>query len=98
MTAIRRDVASLLSPGTGRDIIAEAPAWLDDALCAQVDPGIFYPHKGASTAEAKRICGLCEVREECLAYAIETGERHGVWGGMTERHRAKLAREPGRAS
>jgi WhiB family redox-sensing transcriptional regulator len=68
------------------------PAWYDDALCAQVDQDMFYPEKGGSTVEAKRVCGMCRVRQQCLDYALANHERHGIWGGVSERDRRKLER------
>lgn len=67
-------------------------AWQEEALCAQVDPALFFPEKGGSTRQAKKVCGECPVREQCLAWAIEAGEEHGVWGGLSERERAAYAR------
>lgn len=71
----------------------EAPAWQADALCAQTDPEAFFPEKGGSTREAKRICEGCEVRSECLEFALANDERFGIWGGLSERERRKLRRE-----
>jgi WhiB family redox-sensing transcriptional regulator len=62
-------------------------SWRRDALCAQVDPEIFFPEKGASTLDAKGVCAGCPVRSECLADALGRGERFGVWGGLSERER-----------
>ena len=73
----------------------EALAWQADALCAQTDPEAFFPEKGGSTREAKRICDGCEVRSECLDYALANDERFGIWGGLSERERRKLRREAG---
>jgi WhiB family redox-sensing transcriptional regulator len=67
--------------------------WQDQALCAQTDPEAFFPEKGGSTREAKRVCRSCEVRAECLEYALENDERFGIWGGMSERERRRLKRE-----
>lgn len=67
-------------------------AWQTDALCAQTDPEAFFPEKGGSTRDAKRICGTCEVRGECLEYALQNDERFGIWGGLSERERRKLKR------
>ena len=67
--------------------------WRDGALCAQVDPEIFYVEKGGSTAAAKRTCRACDVRAECLEYALEHNEKWGVWGGMSERERRPLERQ-----
>jgi len=67
-------------------------AWLDLARCAEVDPELFFIEKGGSTAPAKRICQSCEVRAECLEFALENEyvAGYGVWGGMSERERRRL--------
>ena len=65
-------------------------AWQSDSLCAQTDPEAFFPEKGGSTRDAKKICTSCEVRSECLEYALENDERFGIWGGLSERERRKL--------
>ena len=49
-----------------RDGVGPAPDWKDRALCAETDPEAFFPEKGGSTREAKRICIGCEVKGECL--------------------------------
>ena len=67
-------------------------SWQDRALCAQTDPEAFFPEKGGSTREAKRVCTSCEVRAECLEYALANDERFGIWGGLSERERRKLKR------
>jgi WhiB family redox-sensing transcriptional regulator len=72
--------------------LGEEPDWQDRALCAQTDPEAFFPEKGGSTREAKRICTTCEVRAECLEYALEHDERFGIWGGLSERERRRLKR------
>jgi WhiB family redox-sensing transcriptional regulator len=66
--------------------------WQDRALCAQTDPEAFFPEKGGSTREAKRICLGCEVRDACLEYALANDERFGIWGGLSERERRRLKR------
>ncbi len=70
----------------------EAAAWQGRALCAQTDPEAFFPEKGGSTREAKSVCKVCEVRQECLEYALAHDERYGIWGGLSERERRKLKR------
>ena len=69
--------------------------WQDLALCAEVDPGLFFIEKGGSTAPAKRVCQACEVRGECLEYALthEAIAAHGVWGGKSERERRRLKQQ-----
>jgi WhiB family redox-sensing transcriptional regulator len=69
--------------------------WQEQALCAQTDPEAFFPEKGGSTREAKRICTGCEVRAECLEYALAHDERFGIWGGLSERERRRLKRRAG---
>ena len=72
--------------------------WQDRALCAQTDPESFFPEKGGSTREAKRVCRSCEVRAECLQYALDHDERFGIFGGMSERERRELKRQQRRAA
>src|ERR1700751_522540 len=67
--------------------------WQDRALCAQTDPEAFFPEKGGSTREAKKVCRSCEVRAECLEFALENDERFGIWGGMSEGERRRLKKE-----
>jgi len=71
---------------------AEDEAWQEKALCAQTDPEAFFPEKGGSTREAKRICLGCEVKDACLDYALSHDERFGIWGGLSERERRRLTR------
>ena len=68
-------------------------AWQAEALCAQTDPEAFFPEKGGSTRDAKRVCGVCPVREECLQYAMDNDERFGIWGGLSERERRRLRKQ-----
>ena len=63
-----------------------------DALCSQTDPEAFFPEKGGSTRDAKRVCASCEVKAECLEYALQNDERFGIWGGLSERERRRLRR------
>ncbi|MDY3048354.1 MAG: WhiB family transcriptional regulator [Rothia sp. (in: high G+C Gram-positive bacteria)] len=68
-------------------------SWQADALCAQTDPEAFFPEKGGSTRDAKRVCSECPVREACLQYAMENDERFGIWGGLSERERRRLRKQ-----
>ncbi|WP_413354143.1 WhiB family transcriptional regulator [Microbacterium sp. 1P06AB] len=89
------DPVNLGVPGVRRRIDTDedaALAWQADALCAQTDPEAFFPEKGGSTRDAKRICTSCDVRGECLEYALQNDERFGIWGGLSERERRKLKR------
>jgi WhiB family redox-sensing transcriptional regulator len=89
------DPVNLGVPGVRRPVGGEEGnplAWQTDALCAQTDPESFFPEKGGSTRDAKRICTTCDVRDECLEYALQNDERFGIWGGLSERERRKLKR------
>ena len=86
------DPVQLGVPGVRRrtDEEEDPLAWQSESLCAQTDPEAFFPEKGGSTRDAKKICGSCEVRAECLEYALQNDERFGIWGGLSERERRKL--------
>jgi WhiB family redox-sensing transcriptional regulator len=81
-------IAGLLGIGTE----ADAESWQEQALCAETDPEAFFPEKGGSTREAKKICTGCEVKAQCLEYALANDERFGIWGGLSERERRRLRR------
>lgn len=71
------------------------PGELPGALCPQTDPEVFFPEPGGSPATAKKVCGACEARPDCLALALSLGPVMGVWGGLTERERKRLKRTTG---
>lgn len=71
----------------GLTSIVNTESWTDQALCATVDPELWFPEKGALNREAKRICGGCPVAAECLEYALARNERYGIWGGYSELQR-----------
>jgi WhiB family redox-sensing transcriptional regulator len=73
-------------------VTIETLPWMEKAKCLYAEPETFFPEKGGSTKEAKRICAECEVRAECLAYALTNDERFGIWGGLSDRERRKLKR------
>lgn len=87
-----------LDATTDPDVLADIfglpdeASWQERSLCAQTDPEAFFPEKGGSTREAKKICTGCEVRSECLEYALAHDERFGIWGGLSERERRRLKR------
>ena len=68
-------------------------SWQDQANCLGVDPDLFFPERGASTREAKEVCRGCVVRLDCLEYALDNGEKFGIWGGLSERERRRLRRQ-----
>jgi len=66
--------------------------WRHRSACLDEDPELFFPIGNTGPAilqieEAKTVCRRCEVREQCLAWALEAGQDHGVWGGMSVEER-----------
>ena len=68
-------------------------SWQDYANCRGADADLFFPERGASTRKAKAICNACDVKGECLDFAIVQGEKFGIWGGMSERERRRVRRQ-----
>ncbi len=75
------------------DELNKTGAWQERALCAQTDPDAFFPDMGESSRQAKSVCAACEVRSECLEWALTNDERFGVWGGLSERERRRFKKE-----
>jgi WhiB family transcriptional regulator, redox-sensing transcriptional regulator len=78
-------------------IVAARRQWRSAAACRSADPDLFFPVSSSGraleqVAEAKAICARCPVRPECLAFALRTGQLHGVWGGMGEQERYLVSR------
>lgn len=76
--------------------------WRHQAACLNEDPELFFPVGNTGPAlmqiaEAKKICRVCPVREACLQWALEAGQDHGVWGGMSEDERRALKRRAARS-
>ena len=69
--------------------------WQDSAACIGADTAIFFPESGDPVGPAKALCRACPVREQCLADALERGEVHGVWGGLSAKERRKYRRQHG---
>lgn len=74
-------------------LIHQRPAgtadWRQLGLCAQVDPEAWFPGKGEAIQPAKRICARCDVKDPCLAWALDHHE-DGVWGGTTTLERQRM--------
>lgn len=73
-------------------LFLEPAEWMADGLCQQADPDAWFPEKGQPVEPARSICAGCPVRAECLAYALATDQRFGIWGGLSERARRQLRR------
>ncbi|WP_326642817.1 WhiB family transcriptional regulator [Streptosporangium sp. NBC_01755] len=67
------------------------PGWQERGRCGEIgDPELWFPEKGGPTREGKQVCRGCEVRSQCLEYALENHERFGIWGGLSERERRRI--------
>lgn len=81
------------------EITSQGTSWQDRALCAEVDPDLFFPARGGDHVTPARVCFRCEVRQECLDYAMEVESRpwvsgrYGTYGGLSAAERARLAGE-----
>lgn len=65
--------------------------WMQDAKCRGLNPALFFVPRGCNGyEEALAVCAECPVTTECLVHAKRTGERDGVWGGLTPRQRRKV--------
>ncbi len=75
---------------TIQDPIFDRPGWQTLGACRGVATSVFFAGQGESTAAAKAVCQSCVVRAECAEYALATGQRFGVWGGLSERERRRI--------
>jgi WhiB family redox-sensing transcriptional regulator len=72
------------------------PTFAAPAACAGMPTDVFYPvmpkrqEETPGTRRAKGICSGCKARDECLAWALQHDERHGVWGATTPRQRQRI--------
>jgi WhiB family redox-sensing transcriptional regulator len=76
---------------------ANAASWMERGACRDEDPELFFPIgvQGDGESQARRavsVCNGCAVREECLRYALDNSQQHGVWGGLTEEERVAMLR------
>lgn len=77
-----------------------APAgadWRSLSACRDTDPELFFPLSAwgpgqAQIASAKAICASCQVRSDCLQFALRSGQEFGVWGGTSEDERRAMRR------
>lgn len=83
-----------------RPAVQAAPQGLTAAACKGADPDLFFDAPAervtaykARVAKAKAVCAGCPVRAACLAYALDSGQDYGIWGGLTEDERRALRRQ-----
>ena len=67
--------------------MTEVRCWRDQAACrdvvtAEYDP--FFADNRAGELEAIAICVTCPVRDDCLTFAVRTGQQYGIWGGQPQ--------------
>ena len=84
-------------PGVAADEGLDCMDWRHRALCRDEDPELFFPIGTTGPAatqvdDAKQVCTRCSVVDDCLSWALETGQDAGVWGGTSEDERRLLAR------
>jgi WhiB family redox-sensing transcriptional regulator len=65
-------------------------SWEANARCNAYDPDIFFDPRVRFERKAKTICGRCQVRTECLSYALQARVEFGVWGGLNWKERRTL--------
>jgi WhiB family redox-sensing transcriptional regulator len=80
-------------------MIEYASNWRAASACLNADPDLFFPVAvgnavSKQVSRALRLCQECTVRQHCLDFAMQSGEKDGIWGGTTpeERIRARRAR------
>ncbi len=66
------------------------PAWRTRGACQTVDPETFFPAPSEPADAAVALCRTCDVQGSCLAWALEVGDCHGVWGATTPRERRAM--------
>ena len=86
VAAARRD-PRLLRAIEERD---EDLTWRVRGVCQSVDPEVFFPAPSEPADAAVALCRTCEVQGPCLAWALEVGDCHGVWGATTPRERRAM--------
>ena len=75
--------------------IVQPEDWSDLARCRGMDPEVFFGRNLTEARTAIRTCDRCEVRQQCLEYAVAERIEIGVWGGLTERQRRAYIRQLG---
>lgn len=77
-------------PEVDIDAHTRNPTWHQQGACRGLDTNLFHPLRGEDTRKAKKVCSACPVKTECLSAALCGFEKHGIWGGLSERERRKI--------
>jgi WhiB family redox-sensing transcriptional regulator len=85
-------------PLSAEMIIIPDQGWRRLAACRDADPELFFPVSASGPSldqitQAKAICADCPVRRQCLVFALNTRQNHGIWGGMTDEERRPRTEE-----
>lgn len=80
---------------------AHVEDWREKAACLEYDPELWWPigTTGPAVSQiqlAVTVCSRCEVRSDCLAYALDNSITEGVWGGLSEEDRRSHKRRTDR--
>ncbi len=83
--------------------IGSAANWRSAGACSSADPDLFFPISSVGLGEqqiarAKIICAGCQVRQECLDFALGHDQVYGIWGGTTPEDRQRERRRKRRAA
>lgn len=65
--------------------------WMDDASCRGMDGRLFFGDQLTieQRQQVRSTCNGCPVLAPCREYGLHY-ERHGTWGGLTEREREQV--------
>jgi WhiB family redox-sensing transcriptional regulator len=66
--------------------------WMTQGKCRDLPWDVFFPRDGMGVSAAQKICATCPVSQDCLEYALANHISHGIWGGCSERERARILR------
>jgi WhiB family redox-sensing transcriptional regulator len=80
--------------------VAAMSDWRHLSACRDEDPELFFPIGTSGPAllqveQAKAVCRRCSATDECLQWALDSGQDAGVWGGMSEEERRAVKRRGG---
>lgn len=91
--SVNQELARLMSPM--RDIPEDPIDWRNEALCSSGDPppdDWFAPEGSLEASDAADKCFECPIRKQCLKWASDSKQQHGIWGGIP----ASVRTHPGR--